>query len=547
MVGKPSNRGQGRRLIALAQFRDLFGSRCPADRMDALLIGLCLLALAIRISNAFTYPIGAGFDALGNWAYIEALTRSWALPDPAASWSTGHAPLFYYAAAVLTRIFTDGDPRTAIPVIRLANVALAAWTALLAFRLVSLSAPRDRCQRFLAPLLVLYLPVHIYMSAMLTEEVLVAFLVSASIYHGAVALLPDRTSDEKDRRAVAAGVTGGLALLSKPTGLLPVLAVATAFLVVGIREGNVRGSMKRAATILVLAFATGGWYYAYNFLFYGYFYPYAMPAHRLMFTMPPGDRSWLDYFRLPLATWTDPQLLSPSLLHSIPGSTYVTIWFDGHRHFLPRDAPFLRSLGSSILVLAILPTGAFLTGGARGLMRAIRLPTSCDTPFVFLVGLTAIGYWAFTWKNPWYVTVKGSYLLGLALPFSYYTAAEIARMTTGNVLVRSFVRVCLTALATIVAVVFSSGLFFSKTDPVGLPWQEMRRPASAESSGDSFDARFPPARFIDDTSATSPSARLGYYCGLLLDPCAPGPPSLEINISSVGSTKSASRSDPSTL
>jgi len=52
--------------------------------------------------------------------------------------------------------------------------------------------------------------------------------------------------------------------------------------------------------------------------------------------MPPGERSVGDYLRLPWATFLDPQVMNDDLLRSVWGTTYASIWFDSHRHFLPR-------------------------------------------------------------------------------------------------------------------------------------------------------------------------------------------------------------------
>ena len=88
----------------------------------------------------------------------------------------------------------------------------------------------------------------------------------------------------------------------------------------------------------------GGWYYLWNLYAYGYLYPHGLEVHSVMFRMPPGEREILDYLRFPISTFTDPQLLSPSLLRSVWGSTYVTLWFDGHRSFLPNESAIVRSL-----------------------------------------------------------------------------------------------------------------------------------------------------------------------------------------------------------
>ena len=55
------------------------------------------------------------------------------------------------------------------------------------------------------------------------------------------------------------------------------------------------------------------------------------------------------------ATWTDPQALNPDLLRSVWGTAYASLWFDGHRSFLPVEGDAVRRLGTVTLLLALLP------------------------------------------------------------------------------------------------------------------------------------------------------------------------------------------------
>jgi hypothetical protein len=77
-------------------------------------------------------------------------------------------------------------------------------------------------------------------------------------------------------------------------------------------------------------------------------------------------------------------------------------------------------VGTAILLLALIPTAAFAVGILRGIRRTWTSAEGVDSVLVLLVALTLAGYVAFTWKNPWFVTSKGSFLLCLALPFAYY-------------------------------------------------------------------------------------------------------------------------------
>jgi hypothetical protein len=189
-----------------------------------------------------------------------------------------------------------------------------------------------------------------------------------------------------------------------------------------------------------------------------------------MFTMPPGDRELLDYVRIPLDTWRDPQVLSPDLQRSIWGSTYASLYFDGHRHFLQGESEGVTRAGRLILVLALVPMLAMFAGLARGLRRAWREPCGPDTPLLLLAGATLVGFCFFTWNNPWFATVKASYLLGLCAPFAFYASEVLAAWTEGNRVRSSAVGAILAALFLAVVVTFTFGPVFHKTDGLGVAW-----------------------------------------------------------------------------
>jgi len=172
----------------------------------------------------------------------------------------------------------------------------------------------------------------------------------------------------------------------------------------------------------------------------------------------------------------DPQLLQPDLLHSLWGSTYATVWFDGHRYFLPRDSHAVRRLGTATLLLALLPTAAFAIGLAGGLRRSLRAPRAPDTPLLLLAALTLLGFAVYNWQNPWFAVVKGTTLLGLSLPFAYYASEVLDRWTRRGGVIAVLVWTVLAALAVSVVLSCTFNLAFEKTEVSGLQWRVPEEP-----------------------------------------------------------------------
>lgn len=438
---------------------------------------LALVGAAMRIHNAFAFPKHWGFDANWNWEYIERLTHSWVLPAPHEGWSMGHPPFFYYAAALLARGMDGASVESKTIAIRLAVAATGLGAIACAVWLVRSFAPEARKRAFLAAALLLFLPVHVYMSAMLGEEVVAASLASLAVVGVSVDLVRRPPLPRVLWRSAGWGLIAGLALLTKLSALLAVGAVGLALLVDGLRRRELQRAVFVAACFGLVAGVVGGWPYARNLLSFGYLYPHDLSVHERMHSMPPGDRALSDYLRLPAATLLDPRAIQPQLVYSVWGTTYATLWYDAHRHLLPRDSRETTQLGTAMLTLALLPTLAFGVGLVRGLRRAWATPDGPDTLFLLLVALTLAGYVLFTWRNPWYATLKGSYLLAMLVPFAWYTSEVLADWTGGKGLRPALVWAALAALFTLSMLVFSFGLVLEKTDKgPGFRWWEIETP-----------------------------------------------------------------------
>jgi hypothetical protein len=299
------------------------------------------------------------------------------------------------------------------------------------------------------------------MSANFGEEVIASAFATGAVALASWSLITPRGPMAELRRSAWVGLLAGLGWLTKLTGVLAVPAVVGAYGIEGLRRRQLGATTRSCVIVALVSGVVGGWFYARNLVHYGYLYPYDLPVHAEMHLQEPGERSVLDYVYVPLSTFTDSVSLGPDLLHSVWGGTYVTLWYDGHRHFLPPKGPRVQRLGTAVLLLALLPSLAFLIGVGSGIRRAVSRSGAPDLPLLLLAGFTLAGYVLFTWRNPWFSTVKGSYLLGAMLPFAFYASETLARWTAGRGVRRAATWTALVALAILVTLAFTYRLIWA--------------------------------------------------------------------------------------
>ncbi len=429
---------------------------------------LFALAVVVRVHNAFAYDIDMGFDAPQNWEYVEILRETGRLPHPETSWSTGHPPFFYAAVAGMAALAGVDDKPTIVIGTRLANVALSLLVVVLLGLEIRRRDPARPRRALIAVGLALALPVQIMMTTMFSEELLTASLITLVLL--GIGRAVDR-SDEALGRVALLGLLAGLAWLTKLTGVLVIAVGGLAFLWKAVRGGAWRSLVVFAGT----AGLAGGWFTLRSWWLYGYLYPHGLPAHQVMFEMPPGSRSLFDYLYVPFSVFWNPNPLAPDLLHSVWGTTYASIWFDAHAHFLPTTG--VAAVASLLLLLGSIPTAAFLVGFVRRLREAAFGGGSPSTALlVGYAGVVLAGYVAFTWRNPWFVTVKGSFLLSLLLPYAWWTSDTLDRWFAKGKAVRALLGTLLCVLFLLVHFVFAYDVWFEKNEFPGLQWNEAQAP-----------------------------------------------------------------------
>ena len=112
-----------------------------------------------------------------------------------------------------------------------------------------------------------------------------------------------------------------------------------------------------------------------------------------------------------------------------------------------------------------------MRGVANGARRLRSDALAPDGPLLATLLLTLTGYVAFTTANPWFATLKGSYMLGAVGAFALYASDGLCTWIRRPGPVGVATGAALALLFLVASAVFTIGLVFTKIDATGLPWR----------------------------------------------------------------------------
>jgi hypothetical protein len=406
-------------------------------------------AVASRVANAWLQPGPSGFDAWGHIAYVFFIDLYRAIPYADQGWSYFHPPLHYVLGWVLAQ---SGSADVLVRGLSLLGSAASLGTALLAAGVVRRCLPERPYLPVLAFTAVAFLPVQVYSSPMSGNEQTATFLGSAAVAVFLANSLRSRPSLALD---AASGALVGVALLTKFSALIPLLAIA-ATLALQLARGALgrREAAARFAVITGIGLLLPAPYYARNIAEFGK--PFVLSRDYPLVAgvesgQPPGERSWIDFVQLPPAILSQRNWRDDHLLHSVWGTAYLRTWVEN-----PRGLALRRALALAGLV----PTALFVFGFGRALGRVRRSPRSAAEPTMVLLAAGGFAAFAlFALRVPIFSALKATYLLSVSLPYGFFVAlafAEPPPRAAGAV--RAVGGLALTVAVGLAVVAFTPGL-----------------------------------------------------------------------------------------
>jgi hypothetical protein len=436
------------------------------DRSARIVIVPLLLATAAHYAwNAYSLPAFIAYDARGHMQFIATIMDEGRLPHPLEGWSTFHPPLYYLLASAVSWFSRPVWSPFALRAI--SGLAILA-AGLIGFRLV-LHQSGNRAVACVAAALVLFVPCSQLAATSIGNEALGAGLAALAV----PTLLSLHANPRNLRVAMLAGLTGGLALATKYTGLF----VAAACVVPFVRAGFDRRMLCALVLGSLVGAAVAGPVYVRNVVLTGS--PVPMTRHlepmksqeaRLIIR----ERQIGDYLWIPPGSFLRPSPYQVTEEHrvgkgwnpdmtSVWALTYAGMWYDPHGHRIPHE--FHRDgiwSGPILALLGIVPTVTMLVGFVLALGELLRRRARCpDAPPVVMALVGVATFIAFTWRAPSTAAVKGSYMLPLVVPAALFFARGLAFLGPRF---RIPVLVISGAAALAAATVFAHGLVFPMLD-----------------------------------------------------------------------------------
>lgn len=299
-------------------------------RLTAVFEVVLLAALALLGLNAILrVPAWHGFDVIGHMEYIQFIVDHGRLPLAPDGWKMNEAPLFYLIAAIPYRfLYQHLTVEGNVIAMRVIPLLCALAQAMIALRTLRLVFPGHTLAQLGGATICGLLPMNIYLSLFPSNQPLVGVFSALAVYF-TLRHLYDRGAGPRWRMPLLAGLTLGLAVLSKITGLLTapgvLLGIASA---AWMRRGG--RSHLRTLAEPAIAFAAMivvcGWYFLRNQLALGT--PFSVGFSESLDTVwrqDPGFRAPGQLLTFGEALWYPVSAGFVSYWDSI----YSTFWSDG--------------------------------------------------------------------------------------------------------------------------------------------------------------------------------------------------------------------------
>ena len=426
----------------------------PHESDQSLFIVLFCLAAVLRVLLCWANPPRNSFD--DHYTPILMIIQTGMTPAKDACFQCYHPPVFYWISAIIGKfaLTTGASEEQMMKLLQFLCCFYGILTVGMCY-LILKQFPLSSFSRLLAFGTVCFLPRHIYMCAMNSNDTISYLFVAISIYLVTVAWqrgLPLWSLGALSAVLLITVFTKYTAFAALPAALAPFLLAFFKRLVIPRWK-----ALASVAGIVVLPLSILTAYMLSNVRHYGSPLPWNLKMYDPSLHRPRDDAG-ISFFTF--KPWEDVKtpLLAPGKLHSFWTLIYSGMWFDTEPRFqryldsnsdwwihyfgwyrgeegFPGRNPSLsdRTIleASGLIVLGIFPAVLMLAGFCLSVKYAIigggpLQPTPaqgiCFGMFPVLVVFNAVGIIALTLRLPVFNSMKPSYFLGAMPAFAIFLA-----------------------------------------------------------------------------------------------------------------------------
>jgi 4-amino-4-deoxy-L-arabinose transferase-like glycosyltransferase len=434
---------------------------------------LLLLGAGLRFALFWVNPPQNAFD--DHLEPIQMLMQTGEIPAKDACWQCYQPPVFYYLSAKLGKLAVGvGADLPAVLKILQSVSCLAGILGLVVIGRILDRTGLPATAKLASLATACFLPRHVYMSAMHSNDTLTYLWVAVSAY--LLILAVDRQFSLRWLFAVSVAAT--LAVLTKYTGfvVLPMIGFVLVLPKVRRSAGSHRRFARGVAVALLLPVASLALYCASNLQRYGEVLPWndAMLDPTLSQPRPEGGLRYTDF--RPWETIRTP-ILAPDNIDSFWTLLYSRAWFDmeptylylgergrwrdhdawmrGARPF-PRSSPLsgvAHGFGSLLIALGLFPLVLVLTGCIQTLIG--RWSGWNGPPwqpmFPVLAFVSALGVLLLAIRIPVFSAIKAAYMLNALPAFVVFVGVGVTSLVRWR-RVHAFVLATLAVILSVAAV-----------------------------------------------------------------------------------------------
>jgi len=395
-------------------------------------IALPLLFIILSVPMAIMRPPDSGWDADGHIDYIRYVAEKWGVPSGEQGWEMYQPPAYYFVAAVVYRAFlpqtiraseapqppTDDFP--ALKAVQLMTPFFALLQILIVLKTLALFN-RNRPSSAMVAALIVLLPMQLYVSSFISNEVFASLAITASLFLMVYVVSGDRYGIVL---SLALGAALSLACLSKYTGLVVVATMCFVYGVTFLRKSVNRKKLIVSFTISsAIVMSLAGPFYYRNYIQYGRL----LPVNQELRKCPSLDYRGLGFYIDPSSIGIGAIDKFVSRTVSFPEGNYSSMWLD-HSH-KPRPRTFW--LEGTIYYLALFPTFLIIAGFFRSI-SALR--TNSDSskacfPILTVWVLALFAYHNYILHISQFETVRAFYLLSQITPLAVFFQAGVENTT----------------------------------------------------------------------------------------------------------------------